>query len=94
MSEINKPGDSQGVRTQVWDPGEPQDRMLSEAVSLGMKKVGTSVTIHASVGSRGRVPRPLSVHLFFFIFMQFLAKKIVQSRRLLVEGLILCKFLL
>ena len=42
MSEIKKPGDFQGVRTQVWDPGEPQDRMLSEAVSLGMKKVRTS----------------------------------------------------
>ena len=39
MSEIKKPGDSQAVRTQVWDPVEPQGRMLSEAVSLGMKKV-------------------------------------------------------
>ena len=77
MSEIKKPGDFQGVRTQVWDPGEPQDRMLSEAVSLRMKKVRTSVTIHASAGSRGRVPRPLSVHLFIFHFHAVFGQKIL-----------------
>ena len=67
MSEIKKPGDSQGVRTQVWDPGEPQDRMVSEAISLGMKKVRTSATIHASGGSRGpaSLPPPLS-QIFHF----------------------------
>ena len=48
MSEIKKPGDSQVVRTQVWVPGEPQDRMLSKAVSLGMKKVRISATIRTS----------------------------------------------
>ena len=64
MSEIKKPGDSQGVRTQVWDPGEPQDRMLSEAVSLGMKKVRTSATIHASGESTGCERRAPLIQFF------------------------------
>ena len=46
MSEIKKSGDPQGVRILVGEPGKVQDSVLSEAVSLGMKKVRTSVIVH------------------------------------------------
>ena len=50
MSEIKKSGDSQSVRALVGDPGKTQDSVLSEAVSLGMKKVRTLFTQRSFCG--------------------------------------------